>query len=164
MYHQALDSSAQTTTLNAQMPRPFVRGYNRQDVSRISGSGFSVGLVGNDEPPADMGGIDAMPFLARMARKKGYSQAQIDNFKQRRGGGYEGYTEENATLAHLKHPLRRLTVFQELEKGYTQDREQGARDWLNFFRNEQHQLPQGGKPPIYPKGKRPTFIFNDKKK
>lgn len=35
--HQARDSSAQTTTLNAQMPRSSVRGYNRQSVSRIQG-------------------------------------------------------------------------------------------------------------------------------
>ena len=88
MYHQALDSSAQTTTLNAQMPRSFVRGYDRQDVSRISGSGFSVGLMGSNEPSSDMGGVDAMPFLARMARQRGYSQAQINGYRQSRGRGF----------------------------------------------------------------------------
>lgn len=102
MYHQqALDSSAQTTTLNAQMPRPFVRGYDRQAVSRaqgggvyikghsrMNGMGFSVGMVGSDEPTSDMGGVDAMPFLARMARQRGYSQAQIDGYRQSRGRGF----------------------------------------------------------------------------
>lgn len=103
MYHQALDSSAQTTLATAQMPRQYVRGYDRQEVSRISGS---------------------------------------------------GYTPSG----------KRLTIFQELEKGYTQDKEQGARDWLNFFKGGLHKLPETGKPPLYPKMKSPAFIFNDKKK
>lgn len=42
MYHQALDSSAQTTLATAQMPRSFVRGYDRQAVSRIQGGGVYI--------------------------------------------------------------------------------------------------------------------------
>lgn len=134
MYQQALDSSAQTTTLNAQMPRPFVRGYDRQAVSRsqgggvyikghsrMNGSGFSVGLMGSNEPSSDMGGVDAMPFLARMARQRGYSQAQIDDYKQSRGRGFFGMKsvaeaqasakrrEEKAQEAYAKQtPQQRL--------------------------------------------------------
>lgn len=104
MYHQALDSSAQTTTATAQMPRPFVRGYQRQAVSRIQ------------------------------------------------GGGYEGYTEENVRQAPFKNPLNRLTIFQELEKGYPQS----DQEWYSNF-----ILKKGGKPPTYPKK---PFVFNDKKK
>jgi len=144
MYHQALDSSAQTTTATAQMPRPFVRGYDRQAVSRaqgggvylkgfsrMEGSGFSVGLVGNDEPPADMGGFDAMPFLARMARKKGYSQAQIDNFKQSRGsrGGslfdvdFEALERRRVRDAELKAEKRARMTPEQRARAEKEDRQ-----------------------------------------
>lgn len=114
MYHQqALDSSAQTTTLNAQMPRQFVRGYDRQAVSRIQGG---------------------------------------------------GYTPTGKRLPVFQKIADRGDFISRMRKFHTSYSDYPASDWDTFFQGGLHKLPEGGRPPLFPKGQRPTFIYNDKKK
>lgn len=95
MYHQALDSSAQTTTLTAQMPRPFVRGYDRQEVSRAQGGGVYIKGHSrmNGEGFLGMKSVAEAEASAKRAREK-EQEAYAKLTPQQRLASYMKYEKE----------------------------------------------------------------------
>ena len=113
MYHQALDSSAQTTTATAQMPRPFVRGYDRQEVSRIQGGGVYIKGFSRMEG-SGMFDIDWEAEERRRERdaeKKAEKRARAeeeDRRRERAGERYRNMTEGEKLRENVSAPFRKL--------------------------------------------------------
>ena len=121
MYHQALDSSAQTTTATAQMPRPFVRGYDRQEVSRIQGGGVYIkgfsrmegsGMFDIDweaeERRRERDAEKKAEKRARMTPEQRARAEEEDRRRERAGERYRNMTEGEKLRENVSAPFRKL--------------------------------------------------------
>ena len=110
MYHRATDSSAQTTALNAQMPLPWVRGYDRQKVSRTQGGG--IYLKGYDR----ISGEGFFDFLD--PNKNGVAKA----FDPNRNGVAKAFDPNRNGVARAFKPKNIAKAFDPVAKAFDPNR------------------------------------------